>query len=99
MRNCNSDLGFHKTDALIKLAKAPARVSASADGNVAFGSKCMLVNPASNSALSSLPSVHVGVHEIVGDRLVYAADMHMSDMRSIWTVYIRVALRISLVEL
>lgn len=92
LRNANSDLGFHKTDALLKLSKAPSNVSVAGDGNVVFGSQFMLINPTSNTALSSLPSIHVGVHEKTDEKLMITAsgmgenDAHMPAKRNVFTI-------------
>lgn len=93
MKKKNEDLGFHKTDAMLKIAKAPSSVSAcDSQGNVKYGSRCMLINPSSNSALASLPTVHVSAHEVAGDSMMCAsapmgeADQHMPLRRNVFTI-------------
>jgi hypothetical protein len=92
MKHHNADLGFHKTDALLKISKEPSNVSTCVEGNVTYGSSFMLINPASKTALSSLPSIHVSAHETADDSMMCAAapmgeaDTHQPTRRNVFTV-------------
>jgi len=92
IQHTEGELGFHKTDALIRAATAPAALSGAKAGAVSFGDRIMLEHKAGVATLASLPSVHVGVHEVVGDKMMVAGsgmgsnDDHVPVTRNVFTV-------------
>jgi len=92
IKHTEGDLGFHKTDGLIRAATATSAVSAAQGGVVSFGDQVMLEHKAGVATLASLPSVHVGVHEVAGDKMMVtgagmgANDDHLPMVRNVFSI-------------
>jgi len=92
IKHDGKELGFHKTDALKQSATSSAQVGGAAAGILSFGDTIMLEHKAGAATLASLPSVHVGAHEVSDETMLVTGagmgsnDDHQPTVRNVFTV-------------